>query len=340
LNPTGDYTDLQQRQPLTVYEQVDNTKIVIGKFYLSNWKNESETKIRFEALDMLDLLNRIPHRGGMYTNASVSDLLSGYLNFINVPYELDDDLASVTLSGWLPYGTYRTALHQIAFAAGGYIKCARGSVMQIIKSKIASAETAWNTEITKSQKGDPQSVELLDQVTGVDVTAHSYITGGTTDTIFSGTLPIGEHEIVFTKPYYNLSGTGHQWMASGPNYAVVYMAIEQTFTLTGTAYIDAQRIYSARLTGAIINNIIKVTDATLVSSANGQTVADRVFAYLSQRYKQIVRLYAPVAEVGNIALIETLYSQYLLTEIEKMELDLAMGFIADTVAIGGVYGLG
>lgn len=340
LNPGGDYARLQERQPLMVYEQVGDARLTIGKFYLTKWKNESETKIRFEANDLIGNLDKTPFKGGVYSNVTVATFADGYLPLINAPYELDADLANVALSGWIPYTTYREAFKQILFAAGGYMKCARGSILQLCKTKIAADETAWDTDITKAEKGSPQSLEMLDLVTGVDLTAHEYVNGSGTATIFSGVLPVGWHEIVFDKPYHNISGSGFQAMSSRHNSANVYVAVEGTVTITGTAWIDNRRVFSARLSGALVENIVKISEATLVGPGIAQAVVDRVFAYLSQRYRQTVRLYAPEAEVGNLMRIESLYGQYLLAGIEKMELNLAGGFIADTVANGVVYGLG
>lgn len=342
LNPAGNYTALQNRQPLTVYEVIDGSQITIGQFYLDSWRNKSDTEIEFEASDLLSILDTMYYNGGLYSGVTVQAFVDTLLTGINIPYDLDYDLTSVTLTGWIPYCTYREALQQIAFAAGGFLTCSRSSLLRIVKSKIASQATAWDTEITTSQKGDPQSLELMTLVTGVDITSHNYVSGSGTVTIFSGTLPVGQHQIIFDQPMYNVTGSGYNWLAAGVNDAVVNVITEGTVTLTGTAYVDAKKIYSVRATiGAYDKqNVIKITDATLVSSANGQAVADRVYAYFSQRYKQIVRLYAPLAEPGNIALIDTLYGRKLIAGIEKMELDLSGGFIADIEAIGVENGLG
>lgn len=342
LNPAGNYTALQKRQPLTVYEVIDGAQITIGQFYLDVWKNKSDTEIEFEASDLLSILETMYYAGGMYSGVTVQAFVDTLLTGINIPYDLDYDLTSVALTGWIPYCTYREALQQIAFAAGGFLTCSRSNVLRIVKTKIASQATTWDTEITTSEKGNPQSLELMALVTGVDLTAHSFINGSGTVTIFSGTLPVGQHQIIFDQPMHDVSGSGYNWLAAGVNDAIVNVTVQGTVTLTGTAYIDAKRVYSLRAAiGAYDKqNIIKITDAWLVSSANGQAVADRVYAYFSQRYKQIVRLYAPLAEPGNLAVIDTLYGRQLIAGIEKMDLDLSGGFIADIEAIGVENGLG
>lgn len=343
LNPSGSYTALEQRQPLTVYETVNGYQILIGQYYLNSWKNQSDTEIRFEASDLLGVLDTTPYRGGLYTAVAIETLVETILSALSIPYELDSNLNGTLLTGWIPYGSAREALQQIATAAGAYVTSSRSTLLKIFKSKIAGDATTWDSEITRAQKGGQQSLEMRTLVTGVDVTAHNYVSGSGTVTIFSGTLPVGQHQIIFSEPMYNVTGSGYNWLAATVNEATVNVITEGTVTLTGTAYVDAKKVFSVRdtsLSALAAANILKITDAYLVSNANGQTVADRVYAYHRQRYKQMLRLYAPIIEPGNIALVETLHNQQIIAGVEKMELDLTGGFIADVELIGASYGVG
>jgi hypothetical protein len=343
LNPAGHYTTLEQRQPVTVYEQVDAQTLLMGQYYLNVWKNQSDTEIEFEAVDLLGVLDTIPCVGGMYASLSLSGLVSAILTPLFIPYEIDASLSPPPITGWIPYGTCREALQQIACAVGAYLTCARSGSVRILKTKLASEATTWDAEITRADKGSPQSLELKSLVTGVDVTAHNYIVGTSTEKVYDGTLTVGTHQIVFDRPMTGLSITGATLTVSDVNYATVEVATEGTVTLIGYPYIDTLRIYSMRdttLSALARQNILKITDATLINNANAQAVAERAYAYHRQRYKQTVRLYAPTVELGNVTKIETLYNQQLLAVIEKMEIDLAGGFVADVEMTGVEYGLG
>jgi hypothetical protein len=68
-------------------------------------------------------------------------------------------------------------------------------------------------------------------------------------------------------------------------------------------------------------------------------VAQRIYDYYQQRYLQKVKLFAPLAQPGDVALIDTLYNQQIRGVIEKMSADLANGFTVQAEITGVVNGL-
>jgi hypothetical protein len=129
------------------------------------------------------------------------------------------------------------------------------------------------------------SISLLPQVTGVEVTAHNYLSTSTSRELYNGALGAGSHEIVFSEPMHDLSVSGATITESGANYAILNVVTPGTVTLSGQTYNDTTRVFGVYSppSPSLVQNILQVQDATLVNSANGATVADRIYNYHQQR---------------------------------------------------------
>ena len=255
-----------------------------------------------------------------------------------VPYELDPALYGVELTGWIPAGTYREALQQIAFAVGASVDCSRSWTVKIRQSLIAADETATAT-ITKAEKGMDQAVELLELITGVKVLSHVFVETTDEKELYNGYLPTGTHEIIFSAPMHDLSITGGTITQSGANYAVVTVSAAGTVVLTGLAYADTAKSYSITTSGlssSIRPNVLEVEQAYLVNPDNLEEVAQRLYDYHQQRYVQEVKLFAPSIEIGNVVEVETLYNQKIRGVVEKMTPDLVGGFVVKATIKGVV----
>jgi hypothetical protein len=329
INPDSYAFYLQQRQPFSIYEKVDNGQVYIGQFYLNRWTNKSETEIEFNCIDLLGILDGIEFRGGIYSGVEFQTLIASLLEPIYIPYDIAPELYGVLVSGWLPQSSYRAALHQIALAAGVYMDCSRDSMIKFRKMPdvAASADAAL---LTRGEQGIEQSLSLKPLVTGVQVTAHNYIASTTAKEVYNGALEAGQHEISFREPLHDLSISGATIIESGVNYAIVEVAAPGTVVLSGQVYNDTTRVVSINGTyGALVKpNVMKITSATLITNANVSAVAQRIYDYYQMRYQQKLKLYVPAVQIGDVVAVETLYSQQMRGVVEKMTLDLSGGFTA------------
>ena len=177
LNPEGYFDVLQHRQKLTVWEDVrrsahdtSTTSYCMGTFYLDDWSNEDDTLADFTAIDTIGLLDGSPFDGGVYDTHVASlaaEILSGY------PYTLDSVLGEERIQGYIPAGTRREALQQLAFAIGAVVDCSRGEIIRIVPAP----QRASGLIGTDRRLQDGSKVTLLALVTAVSVTAHRYIPG-------------------------------------------------------------------------------------------------------------------------------------------------------------------
>jgi hypothetical protein len=179
-------------------------------------------------------------------------------------------------------------------------------------------------------------VDLRAQVTGVEVVMHDIVIGEGTKKLFEGTLDVGEYEIEFNQPMHSLTITGATITESGANYAKLNVVTAGEVTLSGSVYVDTTSTYSIYLPEADIMkpNVLKIEDASLVNSANGRVIAQRVFDYYQERHVITPKLFAPSVHIGSPVLVDALYNQRIDGIVEKMDVDLANGFTAVTTIIG------
>lgn len=120
----------QKKQPLVL----SRNGILLGTFFIESSKRKSKTLYEISAVDYIGVLDKMPFSGGIYSNETVSKLVSNILG--NIPYELDDNLANKTLTGTLEACTRREALLQVAFACCATVDTSRSSVVKIFKNDL------------------------------------------------------------------------------------------------------------------------------------------------------------------------------------------------------------
>lgn len=334
LNPDGVFDVLQHKQKFTVYEDVqqDGGQTVshnMGTFYLSEWENSSDTLASFTATDAVGLLDSAPYEGGLYdTTASqlAADILAGY------EYELESSLQQEPIRGYLPAGTRREALQQLAFALRAVVDCSRSD-----KIRIYRAPTRPSSLITYRRKWLGSKVVLRPLITGVEVTAHQYVEESQDSELYRDTLAAGEHTISFSDPCQVSECTGASLVYKGYNSAQVLVEAEGEVVLTGRKYKDQKTVISRRATDLPANaqdNVLQVEDATLVCLENASALADYILDYYARRYEQNFTMLAGSEVLADMVVVESFGGEKVRGAIEQMEFDLTGGFVADTLVVG------
>lgn len=332
LNPQGLYALLQQRQPLTVTEVVDSVRKPMGIFFLDEWKNESENSFEMGAVDAIGVMDGTTYRGGLYSGIMAGVLLADIIENAGFGHNVDSSYSAVPIYGWLPICSHREALQQVAFAIGALVDTSRTGSIKVYPAPVAASGT-----ITKDQKLMGGSVKLRALVTGIEVTEHTFVASGVAVELFNGALAAGTSEIVFSEIAYDLTITGATITASNCNCATVNVAAAGTVVLSGKKYTDVTRTigkYMASLPAGEKRNVLTVSDATLVSSANSATVAERIYNYYQKRIEQSFPIKLGSEQVGKIVNVETLYNTTKAGTIESLETDLTGGFLSKVVVVG------
>ena len=339
LNPEGYFDVLQHRQKLTVWEDVrrsahdtSTTSYCMGTFYLDDWSNEDDTLADFTAIDTIGLLDGSPFDGGVYDTHVASlaaEILSGY------PYTLDSVLGEERIQGYIPAGTRREALQQLAFAIGAVVDCSRGEIIRIVPAP----QRASGLIGTDRRLQDGSKVTLLALVTAASVTAHRYIPGEASEELYKDTLEPGTYRVTFDAPAVadSLAVRGAELSERGVNHCTLTVSKAAEVCVTGRKYSDSATVLrreASNLPSNAQGNEVSVPDATLVSPDRAAAVAARVLDYYAQRYEQTFRMVAGDEKLADRLIVESFGGEMVRGVVTKLEFDLTGGFLADAKIVG------
>jgi len=332
MNPSGIYSLLQQRQPLTAYINLDGTKKNMGTFYLDDWLNDNDSTITMKAIDLIGVIDGTTFKGGIFTNETVDSIVSQIMLSANAEYELDESLESFTLSGYIPICTHREALQQVAFAIGAIVDCSRSDKISIRTTPVVNSGT-----VSYNRKVYGHKVKLKPLITGVEVMSHQYVASTVTLSLFDGTLGIGTHEVLFNEPAHSLNVTGATILSSGTNHAVLNVVTAGNVVLQGKRYNDNTRtfgVYNPSIPAGEKIKIVSVKKGTLISESNAQSLAQKIYDYYQLRHQDDGIILLINEKCGDLITLDSLYNQQIEGYIEKLDINLTGGFIAEMTITG------
>ena len=249
-----------------------------GVFYLQSVKRTGPEDYSLYALSTVGRLMTMRHPGGLYTGQTVTEVVQSI--FGSIPVLVQTIYANTKLYGYLPYadGTQTSArdnLVQVLFAIGAYLDTDENGISRVQKlwdgmMRVIDADVIAT---------DNCNVQQLTPVSAVEVSEHQWIKGTDEVTVFEGSTQ-QEDTIVFSEPIHSLAATGFTILDSGDNYAVVSSG---NGTLTGKTYVHTTRVIRKPVTEDVEENVISVTDATLVSLVNSSAIATQLVNYYKQR---------------------------------------------------------
>lgn len=313
----------QHKQPLEVYQD----DVLQGVFYIKSSKRQGERLYYIEADDTVGLLADSTHMGGIYHNVTaatvIADILDGYA------YDLNLSLGAVVVTGWLPIASRRDNLAQVAFAIGAVVDTSGSDKIRIYPAKTAISDTLDPSRVFSGSDIDTDAV-----VTRVEVTEHAYSAGSDTKDLYQNYLD-GSATVTFSEPMHSLTITGGTIASSGANYAVI-TASGATVTLKGSGYRHTTRIRTQNNTDASAldqENVIQVTDATLVSSGNSASVAQRVFDRYMRRNKVNAKLLLGDIIPGDVISISTEFDGIKTGTVQSLDINLSRKRIGEAVIL-------
>lgn len=242
-------------------------------YFKETVKRTGPNTYSLSAVSRVGLLERMEHRGGVYTGQTAGEVIREIC--ASIPVQVKSSLEGVKLYGWLPFvkppdSSARDNLAQVLFAIGASVKTDWNGNLRV--------EGLWDGmtgTVSRERVYSGGNVEYGEKYTAVSVTEHQYIQGAEEAQLFEGTAQEGDL-ITFDEPMHSLTATGFSILDSGANYARVSAG---TGTLTGKKYIHNTRQVVKSLHTADTENVKTVNDATLVSLVNSDAVANRLAAY-------------------------------------------------------------
>lgn len=265
----------QVRQPLSIYF---NDKLKATTFVKTS-RRQAEFLWSIQSEDYIGLMDSIPYYGDIYVSANAVNLLEDIFEKAKVPYSIDEEFDGVTVTGYIPYTTCRTALMQVAFAIGAVVDTSNSDVVKVYK---LDEEIKQTIPLNRIRQG--QSFESGERVTAVELTAHTYSQSTELTEIYRSEEEYGDNIfVVFSEPMHDLIITNGTIVSRGTNYAVVNA--NQHCILEGRKYDHIQIKHSKKnpvVSATDIENIISIDQATLISSENAETTLNRCYNWLTR----------------------------------------------------------
>lgn len=277
-----------------------------GKFYIENVARIGREKYKITAMSSVGLLANTQHYGGIYQGKAFGELVGEIIGGV-VPYTVDLTLQNQPIYGWLPIASRRENLHQALFAMSASIKKDENGDMFITG---LSKDTA--TEIPGSRIYMGGSVQYPQATKIIALSEHAYI-GRASDeevTLYNDaisadsiTTPSGQVVlgglVLFDEPCHDLTITGTTIIESGVNFAV--LAPTGECELKGLKYTHTVRqITRPEIIGDVTDdNKAIVEQATLVSIANSENVADRLANYYGSAKKVTIDIVQGEESTGD-----------------------------------------
>lgn len=275
--------DLEYGTPVWYYNEDD----LVGKFYLDSVTREGQNLYKLECVSAIGLLDKLQHGGGLFAQSTFGAVLAHILasglhgtgNAV-ISYEIDDDVASVPVSGWLPYATKRQNLYQLVFAYGvNIIKNPDGNprFTFVYTAPVNPAEIS--TDIVFMNGG----VTYEKPYSSVSVTEHTYtaVTDADSVTLFDNTngAAVSNQEVWFSQApviVSTLTATGSLTVVSATENSAV---LSGNGMLTGIPYTHAKHIVTKTNPNVTEEKVIDVTECTMVNIINSDNLLNRLYAF-------------------------------------------------------------
>lgn len=292
---------------------------LVGVFYLDKAERLSADTWDVSTINAIGVLDESTYLGGVYSGILAETLIADILT--NHVHTVSNDIAGIPIYGYLPVCTRREALQQVLFAIGAVAYTA--FVDQIM---IAPASSAMDRIYTAQNTCIDPSIKYEIPITGVEVIEHNYLPGTERKELFSDALPAGTHIVLFSAPAASLSISGGTFAESGANYAKVAVEAAGTVTITGLPYEDHTKsvtITNPTVLPTDLENMPRVTDATLITAANSAAVVRRLYEYYQRRRSVSAELIITTEHPGAKISLPTGYAGGLTGHVKNVNISLS-----------------
>lgn len=276
--------DIPNYTPLWYYR--DNE--LIGKFFIETVNRLSKKKYQLNCVSTIGRLDKMYHGGGLFQvstfGAVLQHILASGLHGEGAPvidYAIDDDVADLTVSGWLPYASKRNNLYQLIFSNG----------VNIIKN--ADGNPRFTFVYTNSEASEPipdsdifisGNVEYIKPYSEVSIMEHTYSDidqGVNAVTLYDNTesARVENEEIWFDQApiiVSTLQATEGLTVVSATENSAIIIGNGK---LTGIPYTHTTRTVSRKNETGDKEKTVSVEKCTMVNTLNSENLLNRLYAF-------------------------------------------------------------
>ena len=261
--------------------------VLYGKYYLVSVERQTKNEYILNVQSSIGLLDDTMHYGGIYSGEYASAIIKDIIGE-KIAYTEHNIFSKIKVYGWLPVATRRENLKQLLFAVGGCVKKKAGDVY--FTTLTVDAPKA----IPENKVFDTGKITYDSPASRIEVVEHQFskVDSAPSEEVYSGEIigssfvtPKGYSVsdaalVTWDKPYHSLTFSNCTLLNNekGVNYAVV--SSSGSATISGKPYIHSKMIVSRdkeNYNGK--EKVAKVENATLVTLANSNSVAEKVMAY-------------------------------------------------------------
>lgn len=316
----------QKNQKMELYQN-DSLYAV---HYIASSSREAKHYYTFSCQSAIGLLDE-DFLGGIYDAVPVQDVLADILE--GFAFDLHDDFADSTISGYLPICTRREALQQMVFAIGAIVTTQETSTI-----RIEPIPTIVSKAFTKSDIFQGAKVETEPRIAKVEVVAHKYTESSEEETLMDAEEITGTDVLVtFTDPHHSYEISGGIITGNGANWVTI--SANGDVTLTGRKYLHSTVRHIKRnpeATASERSNIFVADDATLVHSGNVAAVLQRLYDISTLRQTLTQEVVVSTQRAGQKVTSDNPWGELFQGHITSMESDLTPTGHTASVTILGV----
>nr|DAV87110.1 MAG TPA: Intron-binding protein aquarius N-terminus [Caudoviricetes sp.] len=285
-----------------------------GAFYCESVTRESGDLFKFNCVSAVGMMDNQRHVGGVYTGQRFDVVLAEILG-TEYEYEIDPEVASQQVYGWLPYDTRRNNLHQLLVAYGVIISKSDTGKMLFI---FLSARDTY--DIPRGRIFDSGSIKYGDTASRVEVTEHSYhyLSSTEEETLYDTQgKSLAQTTVTFDHPIYpdSITASGDMTISEkGTNYAI----IQGSGILTGKPYVHNTKLLVEENSDARIEKVVTVKDATLITTANSENCLARISSYYFNTTVVTQAIVVDEERVGRRYNIENPFKEKMIGFLSRM----------------------
>lgn len=260
---------------------------LVGKFYVSSVTRQARNKYKLNCTSAIGRLQKKYHGGGLFLSTTfgavlqhiIADGLHGTGSPV-IDYVIDDDVAELPFSGWLPYATKRDNLYRIIFAYGvNIVKNYDGAPR--FTFVYTAPEQAVGIESSRIKNGG--SVNYEKPYSKISVMEHQYtaITDADRFTLFDNSVgaAVSNEEIWFDNApviVSTLATEGSLTVVSATENSAI---VSGNGILTGVPYTHSTRSVSRSNPNATEEKTVSVEDCTAINPVNSENVLNRLYSF-------------------------------------------------------------
>lgn len=278
FNPVESESDLRLVPYGTAVSYFDGTNLK-GRFYVDTITRQTKYEYQLYCVSAIGLLDKSYHSGDIYFGTDAARLIIEIVGNVASAHVLAP-FGDEKVYGWLPRDTCRNNLQQLLFALNGKVYC--GSNGDLYFDYLNDAAANYEYEIDDDSVYDQGAEEYPKQASKCTITEHSFYYNASVEPVLLFDNSSGSNASAQWVNFDNAPVNKTTLTADGDISILTSCANGAVITGSGKIY-GKPYIHSTyevtKISGLETDYEITVKDATLVSIANSENVANRILAY-------------------------------------------------------------